>query len=78
MDELRTNTTLRIAAIAFAIFLVVGTVLIFAFPDNASTPDDNSSGKPTVGAAIVTQIVPLNATQLAQATPPRPTVLPSE
>lgn len=65
MDELKTNTTLRVAAIAFAIFVVAGTILIFAFPEGASTPGENSLDIPTISAANQTRIASFNATALA-------------
>jgi hypothetical protein len=70
LDELRTNTTLRIAAIAFAIFVVVGTVLIFAFPDDEPATTDTTAGVPTIGALNQTRIASYNAT--AQASTPTP------
>lgn len=72
MDELKTNTTLRIAAIAFAIFVVVSTVLIFAFPENASTPGESSLDIPTISAANQTRIAASNATALAGTATPQP------
>ncbi len=72
MRELRSNPSLRIAAIAFAIFIIVGTIAIFAFPDDEATPSDTSSGvPPTISVANQTRIAAFNATALAGTATPQ-------
>lgn len=70
MDELWSNTTLRIATIAFVLFVIVGTVLIFVVPDDASSPGDTLEGVPTISIANQTSIAAFNATSLAGTSTP--------
>lgn len=72
MDDWRTNRTLRIATIAFVIFVVVGTILIFAVPDDDSGSDNGPTGQPTLSAANQTSIASYNATQLVATPAPPP------
>jgi hypothetical protein len=72
VHELRTNPTLRIAAIAFVIFVVVGTVLIFVIPDDESSPGSGLTTEPTLSSANQTSIASYNATTLATTATPSP------
>jgi hypothetical protein len=63
--EIWANPTLRIAAIAFVIFVVVGTVLIFVVPDDESGPGTGLTAEPTLSIANQTSIASYNATSLA-------------
>ena len=70
MEEWRSNRTFQLALIGFILFVVIGTVLIFAFPDDESSTTEIPSGLPTISAANQTTVASLNAT--AAATTPTP------